>query len=70
LIRSVIEGKRDTDHKLDDDFEGLEEEETEENITRRRSVYVIKTGKLNEQTSGVEQFERSLVKRVQKMLVT
>lgn len=68
LIRSVIEGKRDTDHKVADDFEGLEEEETEENTTRRRSVYVVKTGKLNEQTSGVEQFERSLVKRVQKML--
>ncbi|KAJ5523776.1 hypothetical protein N7494_010426 [Penicillium frequentans] len=70
LVRSVIEGKRDTDHKLADDFEGLEEEETEVNTTRRRSVYVVKTGKLNEQTSGVEQFERSLVKRVQKMLAT
>ncbi|KAJ6111163.1 hypothetical protein N7486_003398 [Penicillium sp. IBT 16267x] len=68
LIRSVIEGKRDTDHKLDDDFEGVEEEETEENVTRRRSVYVVKAGKLNEQINGVEQFERSLVKRVQKML--
>ncbi|KAJ5925879.1 hypothetical protein N7454_007389, partial [Penicillium verhagenii] len=69
LIRSVIEGKRDTEHKLDDDFEGLEEEgETEEKSTRRRSVYVVKMGKLNEQASGVEQFERSLVKRVEKML--
>ncbi|KAJ5764870.1 hypothetical protein N7520_004429 [Penicillium odoratum] len=67
LVRSVVEGKRDTEHKLDDDFEGIEEEETKE-ITRRRSVYVIKTGKLNEQSNGVEQFERSLVKRVQKML--
>ncbi|KAJ5948298.1 hypothetical protein N7466_001313 [Penicillium verhagenii] len=69
LIRSVIEGKRDTENKLDDDFEGLEEEEeTHEKSTRRRSVYVVKMGKLNEQASGVEQFERSLVKRVEKML--
>jgi len=68
LVRSVIEGKRDSEHKLDDDFEGLEEEE--EMKTRRRSVYVLKAGKLNEQTKGVEEFEQSLVKRVQKMLAT
>ncbi|KAJ5114359.1 hypothetical protein NUU61_000118 [Penicillium alfredii] len=67
LVRSVIEGKRDTDHKLDEDFEGLEEE-TEETQSRRRSVYVLKAGKLSEQQNGVEQFEKSLVKRVQKML--
>lgn len=70
LIRSVIEGKRDIDHKLDEEFEGLEEEETEESTTRRRSVYVLKAGKMVEQSDGVEQFERSLVKRVQKMLNT
>ncbi|CAL5867004.1 uncharacterized protein PFLUO_LOCUS1216 [Penicillium psychrofluorescens] len=69
LIRSVIEGKRDIEHKLDDDFEGLEQEETEETKTRRRSVYVLKNGKMIEQQKGVEQFEQSLVKRVQKMLV-
>jgi ATPase subunit of ABC transporter with duplicated ATPase domains len=67
LVRSVIEGKRDTEHKLDEDFEGLEEEETEE-AQRRRSVYVIKQGKMNEQKNGVEQFEQSLLKRVQKLL--
>ncbi|KAJ5819097.1 hypothetical protein N7474_004688 [Penicillium riverlandense] len=69
LVRSVIEGKRDIEHKLDADFEGLEEEETEETKTRRRSVYVLKNGKMVEQQKGVEQFEQSLVKRVQKMLV-
>lgn len=63
----MVEGKRDTEHKLDEDFEGVEEE-TEEESTRRRSVFVVKTGKLNEQPNGVEQFEQSLVKRVQKML--
>jgi ABC-type polar amino acid transport system ATPase subunit len=70
LIRSVIEGKRDIDHKLDEEFEGLEEEEAEESTTRRRSVYVLKAGKMVAQSDGVEQFERSLVKRVQKMLNT
>lgn len=44
------------------------DEETEEDKSRRRSVYVLKGGKLQEQTNGVEQFEQSLVKRVQKML--
>ncbi|GLI81135.1 hypothetical protein PoHVEF18_009507 [Penicillium ochrochloron] len=68
LVRSVIEGKRDTEHKLDEDFEGVEEEESTETAPRRRSVYVLKAGKLNEQSNGVEQFEKSLVKRVQKLL--
>jgi ATPase subunit of ABC transporter with duplicated ATPase domains len=67
LVRSVIEGKRDTDHKLDEDFEGLKEEGTEE-TQRRRSVYVIKQGKMTEQKNGVDQFEQNLVKRVQKLL--
>ncbi|KAJ6031720.1 hypothetical protein N7540_002452 [Penicillium herquei] len=67
LIRAVVEGKRDTDHKLDDDFEGVEEE-VEESTVRRRAVFVVKAGKFNEQPKGVEQFEQSLVKRVHKML--
>ncbi|PKY00201.1 ABC transporter [Aspergillus campestris IBT 28561] len=69
LVRSVIEGKKDEDHNLDDDFEGVDDE-PEESQNRRRAVYVIKTGKLNEQQNGVEQFEQSLMKRVQKMLPT
>ncbi|GAB1199225.1 hypothetical protein APSETT444_008571 [Aspergillus pseudonomiae] len=67
LVRSVIEGKRDEEHQLDDDFEGVDEE-TDESRSRRRAVYVLKGGKLKEQSKGVEQFEQSLVKRVQKML--
>lgn len=67
LVRSVVEGKRDTDHNLDEDFEGVDEEDDELQV-RRRSVYVMKGGKLREQKNGVEQFEQSLVKRVQKML--
>ena len=66
LVRSVVEGKRDAEYKLDDDFEG--EEEEDETQGRRRTVYVMKAGHLHEQQNGVEQFEQSLVKRVQKML--
>ncbi|QMW37944.1 hypothetical protein G4B11_001180 [Aspergillus flavus] len=67
LVRSVIEGKRDEEHQLDDDFEGIDDE-MDESQSRRRAVYVLKGGKLKEQNKGVEQFEQSLVKRVQKML--
>ncbi|KAF3398456.1 Molybdenum cofactor biosynthesis protein 1 [Penicillium rolfsii] len=70
FVRSVIEGKRDTEHKLDEDFEGIEEEESTQSSPRRRSVYVLKMGTLNEQSNGVEQFEKGLVKRVQKLLKT
>ena len=69
LIRAVIEGKRDEKHTLNEDFEGAEDEQEEEK-NRRRVVYVMKAGKLNEQQNGVEQFEESLEKRVQKMLPT
>lgn len=63
----MVEGKRDEDHSLDDDFEGVDDEQGESQ-DRRRTVYVMKAGKLQEQQDGVEQFEESLVKRVQKML--
>jgi ATPase subunit of ABC transporter with duplicated ATPase domains len=70
LIRSVIEGKRDIEARLDKGFEGADEEDADDSQTpRRRTVYVLKTGKLTEQSEGgVEQFERSLEKRVQKLL--
>ncbi|KAL6237753.1 hypothetical protein BDW75DRAFT_60583 [Aspergillus navahoensis] len=67
MVRAVIEGKRDLDHKLDEDFEGIEEESNEE-LPRRRAVYVIKAGTMEILDDGVEQFEKSLIKRVQKML--
>lgn len=56
LIRSVIEGKDET----------LDDEPVEEQQRRRRAVYVMKAGKLEQR--GVEQFEQSLAKRVAKML--
>lgn len=65
LIRSVIEGKKD----LDPGADGVEaEEEPDEDPSRKRIVYVMKGGKMSEQKDGVEQFERSLEKRVRKML--
>ncbi|KAL4934529.1 ABC-F family ATP-binding cassette domain-containing protein [Aspergillus undulatus] len=67
MVRAVIEGKKDLDHKLDEDFEGVGEE-SYESQPRRRTVYVLRAGTLKVQDDGVEQFEQSLVKRVQKML--
>jgi ATPase subunit of ABC transporter with duplicated ATPase domains len=68
-VRAVIEGKRDLDHTLDENFEGVEEE-SNESPPRRRDVYVMRAGTLKAQDQGVEQFEKSLVKKVQKMLPT
>ncbi|QKX62157.1 uncharacterized protein TRUGW13939_09314 [Talaromyces rugulosus] len=70
LVRSVVEGKRDAEAKLNDDFEAEDDDDQEDNDQgpRRRVVYVLKTGKLVEQGDGVAQFENSLEKRVQKML--
>lgn len=70
LVRSVVEGNRDSESRLDQDFEGAEDDDADDSQTpRRRTVYVLKTGKLVEQNDGgVEQFERSLEKRVNKML--
>jgi hypothetical protein len=67
MVRAVIEGKRDLDHKLDEDFEGVEEEPSESQ-PRRRVVYVVRAGLLKVQDEGVGQFEKSLVKKVQRML--
>lgn len=71
LVRTVVEGQRDVDASLDDDFEA----DTEDNNgtdaserSRRRTVYVLRTGRLIEQTDGVKQFEKSLEKKVGKML--
>ncbi|KAL3467538.1 P-loop containing nucleoside triphosphate hydrolase protein [Aspergillus heterothallicus] len=67
MVRAVIEGKRD--QELDEDFEGVEEEPSESQ-SRRRVVYVLRAGVMKVQDNGVEQFEKSLVKKVQKMLPT
>lgn len=69
LVQSVIEGKRDLEHKLDKDFEGVDEE-MDDVQSRKRETYVIAGGKLHQQKNGVEEFERSLMKRVRKTLST
>lgn len=56
------------DYNVDENFEGVDDEETENTDSRRRGVYVMKAGKLNEQLNGVEEFEASLQKKAQKML--
>ncbi|PYH92552.1 P-loop containing nucleoside triphosphate hydrolase protein [Aspergillus ellipticus CBS 707.79] len=67
LIRSVVEGKRDSEQGVDEEFEGVDNEPTEVS-GRRRVVYVLKAGKLNVQENGAEQFEQSLARKVGKML--
>ena len=71
LVRSVVEGRRDADAKLDNNFEADGDDEDgvcESQSPRRRTVYVMKTGKLVEQGDGVDQFEKSLERKVEKML--
>ncbi|WVN89620.1 uncharacterized protein L203_104849 [Cryptococcus depauperatus CBS 7841] len=68
LVRAVVEGKWHAEHTLDEGFHGLEEEETRELTARRRSVYLLKTGKLSEQRNGVEQFEKSLQRSTEPVL--
>lgn len=73
FLRSVVEGKRDADGQLNDEFEEAEPDAdsgNEPEALRRRTVYVMKSGKLVEQNNGVDQFEQSLEKRVKKMLAS
>lgn len=62
MIRRVVEGE-----KMDEDVDEEDEEEEEETV-RRREVYLLKGGKLGMQSDGVSGFERSLEKRVKKLL--
>jgi ATPase subunit of ABC transporter with duplicated ATPase domains len=70
LVRSVVEGKKDADpaaaESADAELEIAEEEP--EDSARRRSVYVLRSGKLHLQATGVADFEASLEKRVRKMM--
>lgn len=71
LVRSVIEGKQDVDASGGEGGASaeLETADDEDEVgARRRSVYVLKGGKLQAQKDGVEQFEASLEKRVRKMM--
>ncbi|KKZ61564.1 hypothetical protein EMCG_00547 [[Emmonsia] crescens] len=65
LIRGVVEGKRDA---VGQDSDADLTAEPGDDESRRRNVYVLRRGKLYIQENGVEQFEKSLQKRVQKMM--
>jgi hypothetical protein len=70
LVRTVVEGKRDAGpaaaERADAELEIAEEEP--EDSARRRSVYVLRSGKLHLQADGVADFGASLEKRVRKMM--
>lgn len=71
LIRSVIEGKQDINAATGEGSSNTDlatADDEDEDKARRRSVYVLKAGKLQVQENGVEQFEASLEKRVRKMM--
>jgi ATPase subunit of ABC transporter with duplicated ATPase domains len=67
LTRRVVEGIKDGDRDEDDDSsDGDDEEES----PRRRVVYLLKNGGMKVMGRGVGQFEESLEKRVEKLLVS
>ncbi|KAK2751055.1 hypothetical protein FQN57_000130 [Myotisia sp. PD_48] len=66
LIRAVIEGKQDLD--VENRLQKESTEQTDADAARRRHVILLKAGKLQLQENGVDQFEKSLQKRVQKMI--
>ncbi|KAI1273357.1 ABC transporter [Xylaria sp. FL0933] len=60
FMRGVVEGHVDG--------EGSDLSDEEEEIPRRRLVYRLRAGEMSELTSGVQQFEASLEKRVAKLI--
>lgn len=65
LIRRVVEGEKD--RVEGEDSEGSEDWEEEE-LKRRRTVFLLKGGVLKVLEKGVRGFEESLEKRVEKLL--
>lgn len=63
MIRRVVEGE-----KIDEGSEEEDDGEEDGDVSRRREVYLLKGGKLGPQKDGVSGFERSLEKRVKKLL--
>lgn len=66
LIRRVIEGERPDDG--DENFKAPDEALQGGKLERMQCVYVLKNGKLELQPGGMEEFERSLEKRVAKVM--
>ncbi|KZF25583.1 putative ABC transporter [Xylona heveae TC161] len=76
LVRRVVEGKvrgiqknsDDEDYEEEDDGDDDDDESSKRwGVACKRAVYVLRKGKLVEQERGVEQFETSLEKRVNKI---
>lgn len=67
-MRTVIEGKRDPRNQNEGADHTEISPQSEEAQSRRRDVYVLRGGKLHIQTDGVAEFEKSLEKRVKKMM--
>ncbi|KAL2378850.1 hypothetical protein RJZ90_005721 [Blastomyces dermatitidis] len=65
LIRGVVEGKRNA---AGQDRDANMTMKPDDDDLGRHDVYVLRRGKLHRQDNGVEQFEKSLQKQVQKML--
>ncbi|KAI1936054.1 hypothetical protein LOZ66_004972 [Ophidiomyces ophidiicola] len=65
LVRTVVEGKDDT--HLSEEL-ATSSEARDQDSPRGRQVFVLKAGKLNLQENGVEQFEKGLEKRVNRIV--
>ena len=65
LVRRLIEGVRDEDSDLEED----QTTSSGDSETRRKSIYVLRNGKLRLQDNGVSRFEESIAKRVAGMQV-
>ena len=63
LIKAVVQGESD---RFGSDSSGSESEDELEALNRRRLVYLLKGGRL-EEISGVQDFEQSLEKRLEKL---
>lgn len=62
FMRGAVEGQ------VDEDEEGSEESEDDDGPLRRRDVYRLKGGKMSKLEGGVEEFERTMEKRVSKLM--
>ena len=68
LIRRVIEGQLDFDDDQGATSASDNQTQSDADGLTRRDVFVLKAGKLQLQKNGVDQFEASLQKRVNKLL--
>ncbi|KAH8589657.1 P-loop containing nucleoside triphosphate hydrolase protein [Bisporella sp. PMI_857] len=68
LVRRVVEGKKIRSGGGGEEGESESEEEDEEEAPRKRTVFLLKAGELKVLENGVQAFEDSLEKRVNKLM--